>query len=35
MRRTSAGAELAGYRDWSGYICAERFASPATCQPLM
>ncbi len=31
--RTTAGTELAGYRDWSGYISPARLASPATCQP--
>jgi hypothetical protein len=31
--RTTAGTELAGYSDWSGYISPARLASPATCQP--
>ena len=34
MRFTTEGTELAGYSDWSGYICPDRLASAATCQPL-
>ena len=34
MRRTTAGTEFTGYSDWSGYVCPERLASAATCQPL-
>ena len=33
IRRTAWGTELTGYRLWSGYVSAARFASAATCQP--
>ena len=33
MRFTTCGTDVEGYRLWSGYMCPERFASAATCQP--